>query len=147
MTREHQPDLSLHDGIGFRSSRRRVLDRNTIQVAYLAQRLVSIAIDNNVRRFQLVHNTELNKRRISIATSQRPKWHKDPIVGLEGTYDDTIPETTVSRSVVEVLDVDLIHRNDHATILLALLERSRVVLLLSRTSLTAFTGSTRRLVA
>ena len=146
MAINHQANLSFHNRVGLKPPKWRMLNWDTCDIGYLSQRLVRITIYHNVFRLQFVHNVKFDKCFMRIAATQSSQRDKNPRVALGRTNYDAISETTTPNRIIEVLNIILIHRNNHGTILIALLERTLVVLLLSSSCLTTFTGRTRRLV-
>ena len=87
---KRDPNSSLNHGIGFGTSWRRVLDRNAIQIANLSQRLMSVAIDNNIFTRQLINYSELYKGSLCVVTRHRTKWY-----GMNTKYSVFNEQTTI----------------------------------------------------
>ena len=100
-------------------------------MANLSQRLMSITIDSNLFASQSVNDAELSKSCMSITASESTQRDEDPILSAEGAEYNSIFKPPVACSIVEILYGQLIHGNNHGTVLVAGLESTLVVFLLA----------------
>ena len=74
-----------------------------------------------------MYDPELYKGSMCIATGEGTQWYEHPVVRFKGAKHNTVSEAAIACGIIEVLYRDLVHCDDHRTILRTRFERAFVM--------------------